>query len=415
MGTLDIAITQCFDAPAVRARSGHARWLYLIGVAHCQAGETDEISVDTVEGWLRGSQNGARWEHVTELLLAALWEKVTDRAFRLLAPPAVNDRPVLRVVSVSAESVATPSAVAESTQDWTTVVDAFLNSHLDSRSTRMSYRATLRAAFGFFGVDQLDQLTGLQLSAYRAQVLALPLAPKTKANRLIALRSLLRWAYGLGVHGLSRDLVELALRVPHATVITPFEALTDTECSALLGAARSLRNRAVIVVALGAGLRASEICALTIGDFRDGEVPYLFVRQGKGRKDRIVPVREDTAAVVRAVMGNRDASAPLIPSHGRFGRGPGGCLNRQIVGAIVTETARLAGLSGRRVTPHSIRHTYANRARQGGSDVVAISKLLGHANLQTTMTYLDHLELADLAAAAPGLPLPDAAGLRQCR
>ena len=71
---------------------------------------------------------------------------------------------------------------------------------------------------------------------------------------------------------------------------------------------------------------------------------------------------------------------------------------------VVGRTARRAGIVAKRISPHSLRHTFAIRALRNGSDVTAVSKLLGHANVATTMRYVDHLETAALRGALPMLP-----------
>lgn len=75
------------------------------------------------------------------------------------------------------------------------------------------------------------------------------------------------------------------------------------------------------------------------------------------------------------------------------------------LGYLVARTVARAGIQGKHVSPHACRHTFALRALRGGANLVAVSKLLGHAQVTTTQVYLDHLEVETLREAVPPLPL----------
>jgi integrase/recombinase XerD len=138
----------------------------------------------------------------------------------------------------------------------------------------------------------------------------------------------------------------------------------------------------------------------------DGEL-VLHVRQGKGRRDRDVPVRRDVATSVRVYLTATDrrlgGSGPLFLSHDRAGKGDGR-LSARAVGYLVARLVEQAGVDAKRVSPHSLRHTFAIRSLKSGGNVVAVQKLLGHASIQTTTRYTDHLELSELRSAIPDLP-----------
>ena len=80
-------------------------------------------------------------------------------------------------------------------------------------------------------------------------------------------------------------------------------------------------------------------------------------------------------------------------------------MSPRALGYLVQRYLALAGIEGKHISPHACRHTFALRALRGGSDLVAVSKLLGHAQVATTQVYLDHLAIEDLRPALPDLPL----------
>lgn len=237
-------------------------------------------------------------------------------------------------------------------------------------------------------------------------------SPATKAQAVTALRPFLTWARTMGAHSLSGDVLTAALRVPRATVLRPYTVLTEAEIAALIGAASTPRDTALLAVLLGGGLRVAEVVGLDCSDVIDVEGgAALHVRQGKGRKDRVVPILPSTAAAIRRSLAATGRAlgdpGPLFLAHDRAAGARGDQATRlsaRSVGRLVTTLTARAGIDARRVSPHSLRHSYAVRALRAGANVAAVSKLLGHANVATTSRYLDHLAIAELRAAVPELP-----------
>jgi site-specific recombinase XerD len=296
---------------------------------------------------------------------------------------------------------------------WQVVVDAFLAGACDAESTRRTYSRHLHRAFAFLGVQTVAQLTGAQLASWRAAVVTSELAPNTQGQTLAAVRSFLKWSRTMGAHRLSGDVVEAALRIPRATVRRPFQILSEPEVAAILAVAAMSRDRALLAVMLGGGLRVSEVSGLDVTDIvvdQEGATA-LWVRQAKGRKDRIVPINPDVSRLLRSylqatqrVLGE---AGPLFRAHDRAAaKLARGRLTSRAMGDVVGRCARAAGIAAKRVTPHSLRHTYAVRALRAGASIVAVSKLLGHSSIAVTNRYLDHLELGELRAAVPPLPIP---------
>ena len=295
---------------------------------------------------------------------------------------------------------------------WQAVVAAYLDAACDSRNTRRAYARHLRDAFTALAVATVDALTGADLAAYRARVTASDLSPASQGQALAALRSFLSWAGTLGAHRLSTEVVRKALRTPKAAVLRPYRTLGEADLRLLLDAASTSRDRAIVAVFLGAGLRASEVVGLDCSDLHDDADGglVLHIRQAKGRKDRHVPVQPEVRRALLdylAATGRRLGDlGPLFRAYDRAsGKRDRKRLTTRALGYLVARLAARTGLTAKALSPHSLRHTYALRALRAGANVIAVQKLLGHASVRTTQRYLDHLELGELRAAVPPLPL----------
>ena len=161
---------------------------------------------------------------------------------------------------------------------------------------------------------------------------------------------------------------------------------------------------ALLEVIYGAGLRVSEACGLDVGDIEiDGGRAYVRVRQGKGRKDRIVPIGGKARAALDAYAAHRTgrlASARPGKSGSRKAAGlalfvsrRGLRLGPRAVRRLLTRREQMTGTP--RVSPHALRHSFATHLLGEGADLRAIQEMLGHASLRTTQRYahvdIDHL------------------------
>jgi len=146
-----------------------------------------------------------------------------------------------------------------------------------------------------------------------------------------------------------------------------------------------LRDRALLEVMYASGLRASEATGLEV---TDADLRRGFVRaQGKGSKERIVPLgREASRALERYLRRGRPE---LVGSSGErklFVNFRGGPLTRQGLYKIIRRHARAAGLDGK-MSPHTLRHTFATHLLAGGCDLRSVQEMLGHADIATTQMY----------------------------
>ncbi|HEY6475898.1 MAG TPA: tyrosine-type recombinase/integrase [Polyangia bacterium] len=161
--------------------------------------------------------------------------------------------------------------------------------------------------------------------------------------------------------------------------------------------ARALET-ALFEVIYGAGLRVSEACNLDVGDLEpDGAGAMVRVRQGKGRKDRIVPLGSKARQAYAAYLdrrvdrlashsGQQDAQALFLSARGRR-------LGPRAVRRLLARRERASGTP--RVSPHALRHSFATHLLGEGADLRAIQEMLGHSSLRTTQRYahvdIDHL------------------------
>ncbi|RJQ45511.1 MAG: site-specific tyrosine recombinase XerD [Gaiellales bacterium] len=146
-----------------------------------------------------------------------------------------------------------------------------------------------------------------------------------------------------------------------------------------------LRDRAMMELLYGAGLRVSELVDLRLADI---DIEGGYVRCfGKGSKERMVPFGEPAAAAIERYLrlGRRLFGGEVKTDHlflNRFGRG----LTRQSIHRIIAGYAREAGLS-RKITPHTLRHSFATHLLAGGADLRSVQEMLGHADVSTTQVY----------------------------
>jgi integrase/recombinase XerD len=216
-----------------------------------------------------------------------------------------------------------------------------------------------------------------------------PLAAASAARAVSAVRGLHRFA---AREGLTPDDPSRDVRPPATPRRLP-KSLGVDEVRRLLEAARgedplSLRDAALLEFLYATGSRISEAvgCCVDDLDLADGSA----LLRGKGGRSRVVPVGGFARAAVEAYLVR---ARPALLAHRRLAGGPvlfrngrGGPLTRQGAWGILRAAAARAGLRGR-VSPHSLRHSFATHLLDGGADVRVVQELLGHASVTTTQVY----------------------------
>jgi integrase/recombinase XerC len=267
-------------------------------------------------------------------------------------------------------------------------VEQFLRSLAVERGasphTLRSYRTDLTDCAAFLAAGRLGTLVGADARTLRAYLAALHergLARTSIARRLAALRSFFRFLMrrGRASANPAREVTtpKLPRKLPAYLPIDESEALLRVAAPPAAGGAR---DRAILELFYATGIRVAELAGLDVEDLdlREGAVRVL----GKGRKERIVPVGRKAVEALRAYLG-REGERERGPV---FLNGRGGRLTVRSVHRIVRARARAAGLH-RRVSPHTLRHTFATHLLDAGADLRLIQELLGHARLGTTQKY----------------------------
>jgi integrase/recombinase XerD len=286
---------------------------------------------------------------------------------------------------VAEAGAATPLALA---------VDAFLqHAGLErglSRNTLAAYGADLARWAAFLeerGVRDPAAVRREHVAGFVQRLADAGLAPRSRARTLVAVRRWLRFAAGEGL--LVGDPAQ-GIEAPRLPRRLP-RALRPEDTRALLAAVDpstplGLRDRAMLEVLYGAGLRVSELVGLPLAgvDRRGG----ILRVTGKGSKDRIVPLGRAALEAIGAwlergrpaLLGEADSPALFVTRRGRP-------MTRQNFFDRLRRWARLAGIPSDRVSPHVLRHAFATDLLEGGADLRAVQAMLGHADLSTTQIY----------------------------
>jgi integrase/recombinase XerC len=208
--------------------------------------------------------------------------------------------------------------------------------------------------------------------------------PASLARKLAAVKSFYRYLTRRGL--VSQNPVD-GMRTPKQPKSLP-RVLTKDDADALMSfpagqTVGSLRDRALLETLYSTGARVSELVALNIGDVRESE--GLVRLQGKGRKERIVPIGEVALDAIRRYRLSLPFHATSVSAQALFCNQRGGRLTSRSVARIVTQySSRLAGGA---VSPHTLRHSFATHLLDEGADLRSIQEMLGHTSLSTTQRY----------------------------
>jgi integrase/recombinase XerD len=179
---------------------------------------------------------------------------------------------------------------------------------------------------------------------------------------------------------LSRKLIRLSYSHALPTV------LSAEEVARLLAATTSIKHRAAVAVAYGAGLRVAEVATLKVGDI-DSTRMLIRVERGKGGRSRQVMLSPDLLSLLRAWWREGRKQGVMLPGGWLFpGQNPVNPIGTRQLHRVVVAAAKAAGIT-KRVSPHTLRHSFATHLLEDGIDIRVIQVLLGHAKLDNTALY----------------------------
>ena len=266
-----------------------------------------------------------------------------------------------------------------------------------SEKTCIAYGSDLRFFAAYLKRRKIElaaQVKREDIVAFLANEREKGMKGSTRSRRTAAIRMFFRH---LKERHLIRENPSDLMDAPKKALALP-RVLSEQEVFAMLDEVKgedpiSLRDRAILEVMYGCGLRVSELCELKREDIvADGELLRIL---GKGSKERIVPIGGAAGRALTAYLeGSRESFAKGDLSEGhifltRLGRP----FTRQGVFKIVRTRAAAVGIAADRVSPHVLRHCFASHMLSHGADIRAIQELLGHADIGTTQVYT-HVDTA---------------------
>lgn len=258
-----------------------------------------------------------------------------------------------------------------------------------AQNTVESYRRDLTRYVRFLadrGVGSVGDVSRTDVEAFVASFAELDYAAASAERALSAVR---------GMHSfvVEEDLEDknptLGVPTPQSPRKLP-QVLSIEQARALVeqpfaSTASSQRDRTILEVLYGCGLRVSELCGLDLSEvfLEEGLLRVL----GKGSKERVVPILGAAGAALREYLDvwRPQLQNPSRPSRAVFLNRRGGRLSRQSVHAICEKYGRMVGVEG--LHPHTLRHSFATHLVEGGADLRVVQELLGHANIATTQIY----------------------------
>lgn len=256
-------------------------------------------------------------------------------------------------------------------------IDSFINYKLNrlgsSRATEVTYRSILADFLECVGDVKVSDLSIQVIDDYANKMLLRGYKTKTLHNKLATVRSFVRWLYARDMTNLRPERIDLP-----RIIETEANFLTPEEQRQLLDAIEHPRDRAIVHALLASGLRISELTDLMYDDVQEKSV---LVKNGKGGKARITFITPECRKDLDAYLTTKKRTEYFFTNNQKRQ------LSRQYVARIVTEYAKASGIE-KHVSPHTLRHSFATNMLRKGARVEVVQKLMGHANIQTTLIYM---------------------------
>lgn len=259
-----------------------------------------------------------------------------------------------------------------------------------SLHTLRAYTCDLRDFFSFMD-KRPEDIDNLDIRSFLAFLHHKKLKRSSISRKLATLRSFFKYLHREGY--VKKNPARLVSSPKMPKTLPRF--LTVDEAFALMEAPegdtyRALRDKAILELLYSSGLRVSELTALEMNDF-DIKESLLRVK-GKGKKERIIPIGSKAVDALRNYLPERVLLKRRVPA--LFLNNRGGRLTDRSIRRILIKYSRMVMLKSR-LSPHTLRHTFATHLLHGGADLRAIQELLGHSSLSTTQKYT-HVDIAHI-------------------
>ncbi len=255
-----------------------------------------------------------------------------------------------------------------------------------SIKTRVNYERYLKRFLEFSKISKPEQISQELTRQYRLWLNRKSLKKNTQNYHLIALRNFLKYSAKRDIETLPADKIELGKQSERQVIF-----LENNELERLLNAPattslKDLRDRAILELLFSTGLRVSELCSLNRDsiNFKSGE----FAVRGKGDKVRLVFLSETAKTALKNYLEKRGDvdEALFIRNIKNPAKSDNLRLTTRSIERLIKYYAAKAGLS-KKVTPHTLRHSFATDLLMNGADIRSVQELLGHSNITTTQIY----------------------------
>jgi len=264
-----------------------------------------------------------------------------------------------------------------------------------SAKTIENYDRYLNRFFAFAKISSPGDLTEDLIRRYRLHLNRITdergqtLKKITQNYYVIALRAFLKYLSKIGVESVHPEKIELAKQDQREVSFLDTKDLERFLEAPKGDDLRALRDRAILITLFSTGLRVSELCSLNRNEINidRGEVAV----KGKGGKVRLVFLSDKAKQTIKDYIEKRsdvdDALFIQIPKNARFDKYENLRLTPRSVQRLIKKYSIVAGIVGKRITPHILRHSFATDLLQNGADIRSVQALLGHSNLTTTQIY----------------------------
>ncbi len=244
------------------------------------------------------------------------------------------------------------------------------------------------------GVNKPETISKLLVHQFRLHLNRLPsrgadnIKKNTQNYHLIALRTFLKYLIKNDVKTLEPDKIELAKQMPRQVEFlegSDLEKILEAPLQEKIESKQGLRDKALLETLFSTGLRVSELAKLKIDDISLSK-PEFTVR-GKGSKVRLVFLSETARHWIKKYLDSRhDTNPHLFVGQSKINEGSDKPLTSRSIERLVGRYARLAGIM-KKVTPHTLRHSYATDLLLNGADIRSVQAMLGHSSITTTQVY----------------------------